>query len=163
MSNKPCKHVSESGQSLLELALVLLVIILLVSGVVDLGRVFVYFQGMRDATEEGAAYGSAFPLNPDTGMPNCEVIKDRVKLNLPPDIPRSAITVKYSNNAEPPVFTNCESTLAVKALACSGNKIYVSVIKPDFPMIMPQVSLFVGQQIPLESHITTTMLQPICP
>ena len=60
------KNKPESGQSLIELALVLLILIILVSGIVDLGRVLFYYVTLRDAAQEGVVYGSIYPHECDT-------------------------------------------------------------------------------------------------
>jgi hypothetical protein len=138
----------EKGQSLLELALVLLVMILIVSGLVDLGRVLFYYQTMRDAAQEGASYGSAFPTA-------CQEITNRTLKSLPSDINQSNVKVYIKN-------VLCTSPTAVENIACSGNDIKIVITKPDFPIIMPVVGFFVGQSIRLEATITDTILRPVC-
>jgi Flp pilus assembly protein TadG len=51
----------EHGQSLVELALVLPVLLLLLLGLVDFGRVYYATVSLYDAAEEGAIYAAAFP------------------------------------------------------------------------------------------------------
>ena len=53
----------ESGQSLVEMAVALVILLLLVGGVVDLGRAFFSTMTLRDAVQEGALYGSIDPTN----------------------------------------------------------------------------------------------------
>ena len=62
----------QRGQSLVELAVVGLVLSLILAGVVDLGRAYFAYIAVADAAAEGAGYGAAFP---DTGE---DEIKDRV-------------------------------------------------------------------------------------
>ncbi len=149
----------EKGQSLLELALVILIVILLVSGIVDLGRALFYFQAMRDAAQEGAAFGSAFPVNintntdPPTLSSNCIEIKKRVQDNLPND---NIVTQVFVENVE------CSAIAYDMRTACAPHTIKVEVKKADFPIIMPISSFFVGSTIPLETSITATILQPYC-
>jgi Flp pilus assembly protein TadG len=52
---------SERGQSLVELALVLPLLLLLFGGIVDLGRVFYTYIGLTNATREGARTGARQP------------------------------------------------------------------------------------------------------
>jgi len=51
----------EQGASLVEFALVALLLILLLAGVVDLGRAFHSYIVITNASREGARYGSHFP------------------------------------------------------------------------------------------------------
>src|SRR5512135_3673178 len=52
---------SERGQSLVELAAGLLVLLILVMGIIDLGRALFYYTTLRDAAQEGAVYGAINP------------------------------------------------------------------------------------------------------
>ena len=51
----------EQGQSLVELALSLTLLLLLLGGAIDLGRMFFTYIALRDAAQEGAIYGSYCP------------------------------------------------------------------------------------------------------
>lgn len=51
------------GQSMVELALALPTLLLLVLGIVDVGRVFIGYIEMRNAVFEGARYGSSVPTD----------------------------------------------------------------------------------------------------
>ena len=61
--------VSEKGQSLVELALTLTFTLLLIAGLVDFSRAFFSLMALRDAAQEGAAFGSLDPTNL-TGIEN---------------------------------------------------------------------------------------------
>ena len=52
-----------SGQSLVELALLLPLITLILVGAVDLGRVFFYYARLTNAIKEGALYGTYAPTD----------------------------------------------------------------------------------------------------
>ena len=62
MENKKFNH-AEKGQSLVELALTLLIILTLLAGAVDLGMAFFSYVALRDAAQEGALYGSLNPTD----------------------------------------------------------------------------------------------------
>ena len=51
------KNRSEKGQSLVELAISLMVLLLILAGVVDLGNMMFQYMAMRDAAQEAASYG----------------------------------------------------------------------------------------------------------
>jgi Flp pilus assembly protein TadG len=54
---------SEQGQSLVEFAISLVILLILVSGVIDLGRAFFTVVSLNDAVKEGATYGSICPAD----------------------------------------------------------------------------------------------------
>lgn len=59
---KVTRHLdNEKGQSLVELALLLPVLIMLLMGTVDLGRAFYTYVAITNAAREGARYGASFP------------------------------------------------------------------------------------------------------
>ena len=49
---------SERGQSLVELAISLVILLYLLSGAVEFGILFFQYVQLRDAAQEGALYGS---------------------------------------------------------------------------------------------------------
>lgn len=51
----------EKGQSLLEFALVLPVLLIILAGILDLGRLYFAYVAVTDAAAEGAAYGAIEP------------------------------------------------------------------------------------------------------
>jgi hypothetical protein len=51
----------ERGQSLVEMALITLVLLFLVAGIADLGRAFYTYTVITNAAREGARYASLFP------------------------------------------------------------------------------------------------------
>src|SRR5438128_7469048 len=52
---------AERGQGLVEFSLSLVFLTVLLLGVLDIGRAYFTYLGLKDAAEEGAYYGSAFP------------------------------------------------------------------------------------------------------
>src|SRR5215510_9208227 len=52
---------SERGQSLVELSISLVLLLMLLSGAVEFGIAFFQFVQLRDAAQEGALYGSMNP------------------------------------------------------------------------------------------------------
>ena len=53
----------QRGQALVEFALGITFLLILLVGVIDLGRAFFIYISMMDAAQEGAAYGSISPLD----------------------------------------------------------------------------------------------------
>jgi hypothetical protein len=139
------KNNSERGQSLVELAVSLTFLLLLVSGVVDLGRAFFTYMALRDAAQEGALYGSIYP-DDTPGIKN-RIYNSSNMLRSLVDDPAAAIIIP-----DP-----------VKDIECAGSGIEVSIIYEDFPLTMPFMGTITGKQaIDLKATVTDTILQPVC-
>ncbi len=143
----------EKGQSLVELALVLVFILILLVGLVDLGRVLFYYQSMRDAVQEAAAYASAFPLD-DAYQANCQAIANRVVANVP-DI--GGVLVRYNTD------TCVANSAKVITEACVGSTVSVTATKNGYPLIMPLIGELIGRAINLSATTTATIMTPMCP
>ena len=136
--NKPCR---ERGQSFVELAIYLVILLLLVGGVVDLGRGFFSFMALRDSVQEGALYGS---INPTL----TQEIKNHVL---------------DSSNMIPDMIGNDDITVTVIGTACTGNGIQVTATYSDFPITMPFMGAVLGSQtISISASVTDTILSPGC-
>lgn len=59
---------SERGQGLIELAIALPALLVLLLGVLDVGRVYWSLVTLKDAVSEGASYAAAYP--PNSGDPD---------------------------------------------------------------------------------------------
>lgn len=143
------KTKSERGQSLVELGGSLVLLLIILAGLVDLGRLFMNIMALRDAVQEGALYGSMYPTH-------CDQIVERTYENARGSFVGAADT-------EVDVFVDgvaCKS--AAKTKACAGNEIRVVIRQPNFPVTMPLIGAFIGQSIPLETEITGTILRPNC-
>ena len=138
---------SEKGQSMVELAVSMVILLVLVAGIVDLGRMFFAYIGMRDAAQEGVVYGITEPAQ-------CQGIEDRA-VSLLNDSTDIQVTVLVNG-------VDCGSASA--ADACSGNALWVTVTDPDFNISMPFLGTILGRQfIHLEAEVSGTILRPACP
>ena len=135
----------EKGQSMVELAVSFIVLMILLAGVVDLGRLAFYYIAMRDAAQEGASYASIFPNQ-------CDEIISRVETG----------TVDTSR---------IEVTLTIDGAACEIcpseyeplTEIVVTVKDEHFPITMPLIGAFVGNEISLETTIRDNIIRvPEC-
>lgn len=138
---------TEKGQSFVELAVSLVLLLVLLAGTVDLGRMLYIYITMRDAAQEGVVFGSAFPTH-------CDQTVDRVVSNLV-DPGTVDVEVYVADKA---------CNLASRTTeACTGNEIRVRVIDYDFPITMPFLGTFLGRQtIVLETEVSGTILRPPC-
>jgi hypothetical protein len=167
----------ERGQSLVELAISLTIMLLLLSGAVTFGMALFSYVALRDAAQEGALFGSFNPYldnNPtnaqyDTGeLVNQAAIRTRVReasnspVNLASTtlIPDSYITIDTTPAGAPP----CEGLTTDPSTGSQvPNGIQVT-IEYDYPIIMPYVGGIIGSQhIHLRATVTDTILQPACP
>lgn len=138
-NRKPQK--SERGQSLTEMAMSLVILLLLVGGIVDLGRAFFTFMALRDAVQEGALYGS---INP----------------TLTAEIKNHVL-----NSAEmiPDIVSSDDISVDIIGSPCTGNGIRVSAVYSDFPITMPFIGTVLGSQtISISATVTDTILSPGC-
>jgi Flp pilus assembly protein TadG len=133
---------NERGQSLVELALTITLLMVLLAGVVDFGRGFFTWLALRDAAQEGAAYGSILPTDPSG-------LRVRVWDNLGELVgdPPSEIQVNITIITQP----------------CLGNTIQVDVDYPNFTLTMPFLGALLGSQtLPLHATVNDTILTPTC-
>jgi hypothetical protein len=153
--NKPSYHGQvtqepghgEKGQSFVEFALILIFFLILLAGVVDLGRIFMVYLAMRDAAEEGIIYGI---INPE----HCHQIEDRIRENVanPENL---AVSILVDG-------TDCYDATP-RAQACIGHEIEVLVTDPNFTITMPFMGTVVGsQQITLNARANGMILRPAC-
>lgn len=139
----------EAGQSLVELAISLTVILLLLSGAVDFGMALFSYVAIRDSAQEGALYASLNPTD-DAG------IRDRVRATS-------------THPVDLTTFADSQIDIEIIGAACEGttgsdsNAVKVTV-SYDYPIIMPYVGAIVGgQTIALHAEVIDTILTPRCP
>ena len=149
------KITSERGQSLVELSISLVLLLILLSGAVEFGVAFFQFVQLRDAAQEGALYGS---MNPS----DCDNILARVKgassspINLTTAVSSgdASITTTIDNNA-------CSSSGTYATLDCEGYGLKVD-IRYDHKIFMPFLPQILGRTtIPLHATVTDTILSPV--
>lgn len=140
----------EKGQSLVELALVFTLLLLLLTGIIDLGSMFYTYTALQDTTQEGAIYASAHATEPT-------LIADRIKQSASSPINASnitAISVKCYSEAK-------EEVTCVKGdiNSCQGQLITVSV-GYTYNLIMPIIPVIIrSQSVVLKAIVTNTILQ----
>ena len=60
-SGRLARRRRERGQGLIEFSLMAIFLVILMMGVLDLGRAYFTYLALKDAAQEGAYFGSAFP------------------------------------------------------------------------------------------------------
>lgn len=152
---------SQRGQSLVELSISLVLLLILLSGAVEFGMAFFQFVQLQDAAQEGALFGS---MNPG----NCTQIIDRVigSSDSPVDLSDTTVVdgvnivtievtiVDQATNTEYP----CDGT--PNLYDCEGNGVRVDVtyqhqiFMPFLPQILNRSTL------QLHASVTDTILSP---
>lgn len=132
-------HRRQRGQALVEFSLGITFLLIMLAGVMDLGRAFFIYISMQDAAQEGASYGSIAPLDVDG-------IRQRVR----------------ETSGGPIAFTSFPDD-AIDVIAsgqtCAGDGLKV-IVEYEFVFIAPFIS---GTTLPLSAEIEDTILQPPCP
>jgi Flp pilus assembly protein TadG len=138
---------SEKGQSLVELAFTVVLLMIMIAGIVDIGRIFFHYITMRDSAMEGIAYGSI-------ESSQCAQIVERIRSSLNDPY---TMTITILMNGE-----SC-STASATSDACTGNDIEITVTDEEFPITMPFLGTFLGKQsVSLETTVHGTILRPAC-
>lgn len=147
------RFMRERGQSLVELAVSLLILLYLLSGAAEFGILFFQFVQLRDAAQEGALYGS---MNPTNAVP----IEQRVRAASSSPIDLSDVTKVTVAVTAKDRTTNATKTLAS---ACEGDGLTVQV-SFTHNIFMPFIPQLIGRNsIPLTAEVTDTVLTPVCP
>lgn len=138
------KESTQEGQSLVEFAVSLIVLLLLLVVIVDGARILFTYMALRDAGQEGALFGS---YNPD-------------------DI--AGITSRVRNASDMVIgfgASNVQVHVTYNSLIhCVGSGITIRVTYLNYPLSMPFLGTFLGSQtVPISATVTDTILQPRCP
>ena len=147
---------SERGQSLMEMAVSIIILLILLAGIVDLGRMFFTFITMRDAAQEAAVYASAYPEV-------CDPILGRAQYAMR-GVEYDAIEVWIGSHQCLSLDGAPDGTSPPAADACAENDVRVIIRDDDFPIAMPFLGTILGTQtLPLRAEVIDTILRPPCP
>lgn len=140
---------SERGQSLVELAISLLILLYLLSGAVEFGIIFFQYVQLRDAAQEGALYGSMNPPDSASDTTTADLIAVRAK---------NASSSPIDLAVDPDVSVDVQVT---DGQYCEGGSLQVTVSYPH-TVFMPFMSKFIGDTVTLNATVTDTILTPRC-
>jgi hypothetical protein len=128
----------ENGQGFVEFAVGITFLLVLLAGVLDLGRAYFSYIALQDAAQEGASYASIAPSDIDG-------IRDRVRATS-------------SGPIDFVLFDDSQIEVQLLGGSCTGNGIMVTV-KIDFQLVAP---FFSGNSLALSAEATDTILQDTC-
>lgn len=154
------KQKAQKGQSLTEMAVSMVILLILIAGIFDVGRAIFTYMSMRDAAQEGAAYAAVVFLQEEGDGRDvatfrgdgCDAVEDRIRENLED----ANTTVQTLING-----IDCYSA-SIAHDACAGHEARVTVELP-LPISTPFIGAFIGSQnITLRATATDTILRPYC-
>ncbi len=91
----PTSNRSSRGQSLVEFALTLPILLLILVGVLDLGRLYFTYISLTNAAREGARYGAKYPPTNPTDQANSRV--QAINNHVAGEVDRNIVTLTASN------------------------------------------------------------------
>lgn len=161
---------SERGQSLSELSIVLLMVLILLAGVADVGRAFFTYISLRDAAQEGALYGSfAFSETAPGGSGSlispasaCSRIITRVIQNSesPVNLASEArVSVQIEQHGIPGTWVACSPSISIQP--CVDDHVRVAVTYEDFTLSTPFLGSVIGSQtVDISATVEDSILAP---
>ncbi len=143
---------NERGQSLVELAISLVVLLYLLSGAAEFGILFFQYVQLRDAAQEGALYGSLHPADPAP-----IILRARESSDKPLDLSdASAVKVFVSIDGKDSVT----DAAGYASVACEQHALTV-LARYDHRIFMPFMPKLIGREtIRLNATVTDTILTP---
>jgi hypothetical protein len=141
----------KKGQSLIEMAISMVILLTLLAGIFDFGRAILAYFVLEDAAEEGMVYGTSFPTD-------CNQIDSRIRNNITNNIINEndmVISIWIQGDSGE---MSCYSIPYAQVYATRTMRI---VITADFPITMPFIGAIVGgQTIPLKVETHGIILRP---
>lgn len=145
------KDSGERGQSLVEFAVSLVLLLMLLSVIVDTSRALFTYLSMRDAAQEGAIFASFQPSN---------------SAGIRARICASSNMISDLCNTNSLAITSTPTVPGQYCLGTTGSVMHGMVIKlqyPNFPLTMPFVGAFINKQtISITAQISDAILAPLC-
>jgi hypothetical protein len=133
------------GQSLVEFALAATVLLILLTGVLDLGRMYMAWVAIQDAAGEGALYAAMSPRcisaanGPDCQTPNNAYDRTFIAIRSTPGTPLDPDRVMVVITPDDP------------GQICFGTPITVST-RYSFTMITPVMQAMFGPEVALQAY-----------
>src|SRR5512143_4118166 len=133
---------SERGQSMVEMALMMTILLVVLSAVLDLGRGFFSFIAIQNSAAEGALYAAINPRCRDASMPGCTDPNNvifRAQHESPDglvDKNRMAINVSCDDGAA------CGSSALIEGRPITVTVVYQFKILGPFSVMTPDGQLY---------------------
>ena len=162
MKKKFLLPISARGQSLVELAISLVILLYLLSGAAEFAIVLFQYVQLRDAAQEGALYGSVYPSQ----LANIEArarASSGSPLNLAELPANGGVAVEIYIDDDLVWVNGGDQGVDITNTACEAHalKVIVAYNHRIFMPFMPQI--LQRTDIPLEAEVIDTILTPVCP
>ena len=143
------------GQSLVEFAITLPLLLLIVLGTVDLGRAYFQVENLTNAVKEGAQFGSRSPTCDTNLNPTCPDPRN-VEYRVSQELSGLAFSGFVAKCFDP---GTTDFSAAGKALVdCQDGDLYYVEATVPFDVITPLMSNLVGSSLTLKSSATAVVL-----
>lgn len=137
---------AENGQALVEMALMAVILMILLSFLLDIGRAYYSYQALKDAAGEGAYYGSVHPTWTDA--PPCED-KDTISYRVRHAAPSGGLVDLTA------------ASVNVSAPAVSAGNFITVTATTNFQLIAPFTGMLIGTQtLQLKAVSSARILAP---
>ena len=149
---------NSKGQSLVELALTVTIVITLLAGAFDLGSAFFDYIALRDAAQEGAVYGSIYRSLPSDPLSVTPII---TRVQQSSTTPVNFAT--FVEDCSPTSPNGICVTFSGSSNHCTSDQVIVTV-RYDYDLSMPFIGAILGSDtIPIHASVANTILSPTCP
>lgn len=131
-------QLDQRGQSLVEVALLMVVLLLIMAGVLDFGRMYFAYLALQNAAGEGAAYGAINPGwidNSDNADPN-------------------NITYRVQNESTGNLIDWSDTIVVVDVPNNQGGEPITVTVSYVFEIITPVMQTFTGETVTLRATDT---------
>lgn len=128
----------ERGQSLVEMAILMVILLIIMGGVLDLGRMYFTYLALQNAAGEGASYGAINPEWVDSG--------DN-------DDPNN-ITYRVQNESTGNLIDWSQTTVVVETNTILGGQPITVTVSYEYEVITPMVQVITGDNVTLTARDT---------
>jgi Flp pilus assembly protein TadG len=128
----------QRGQSLVEMAVLMVVVLLIMAGVLDFGRMYFIYLALQNAAGEGAAYGAINPEwtdNSDNADPN-------------------NITYRVQNESSGGLVDWSTTNVVVDVPNTHGGEPITVTVTYEFEVITPVMQVITGDTVTLSARDT---------
>ncbi len=148
----------ENAQGAVEFALILPILLLLLFGLIETGRVIFIYSAVTNAAREAARYGSATGVS-NTGIPRyrdcASIIQAAVDVGFLGSVRPENVSITYDNGPGTPVIGTCPPN---DASVVTGTRIVVEVTSP-FDTLVP--GLLPYQDLQIEAQSARTIIRSV--
>ena len=138
----------QRGAALVEFGLLLPLLVMVVFGVVDLGRAYRLKTQLANAAREGAAFAQYFPGHVDNSSVSCADPDNVVFVARNETVPANTFSIAVSKASDGSAIAGCDRTTLAP-----GSTVVVSASAP-FGVLTPVVSAIVGRTLTLHAEVS---------